>query len=71
MPPQGNYSWVNLSTNANYPANACSISLVDHGNDSYVKVLTTTGEVWETHGDTNGTNFIWTDPWVKVVAQPS
>ncbi|MFF2406691.1 hypothetical protein [Streptomyces sp. NPDC058092] len=62
---------MNLSNNTNYPSNACSISVVDHGNDSYVKVLTTTGQVWETHGVTNDGNFIWLEPWTLLVLQPA
>ncbi|MFJ5774911.1 hypothetical protein [Streptomyces sp. NPDC093094] len=63
-------TWEYLSDNGNYPANACGITISDQGNDAYAKVVTTTGAVYQTHGDTVGTTFVWDEPWIQL-ATPS
>ncbi|MEF2526444.1 MULTISPECIES: hypothetical protein [Streptomyces] len=51
--------------NPAYPANACAIAIEAQGDDAYVKVVTTAGTVWQTHGDVNGAGFVWDEPWVQ------
>ncbi|MGW1667456.1 hypothetical protein [Streptomyces sp. NPDC002324] len=76
QPPQGVYVWEDLTDDdlplnqpPDFPANACSISISAQGNDAWVKVVTTGGAVWETHGDTNG-GFLWDEPWVPLAPLP-
>lgn len=49
----------------------CSVGIEAQGDDAYIKVLTTGGEVWQTHGDVNGTNFIWDEAWVQRTTPPA
>ncbi|WP_051795670.1 hypothetical protein [Streptomyces sp. NRRL S-87] len=72
--PGGTIVWQDLSNtvagpgdpvNPDFPANACAIAIEAQGNDAFVKVLTTTGTVWQTHGDTNGGTFVWDEPWTQ------
>ncbi|MFG3038943.1 hypothetical protein ACGFYZ_18810 [Streptomyces sp. NPDC048330] len=51
--------------NPNYPAGACAVGYEAQGNHAYVKVLTTGGQVWQTHGDTVGATFVWDEAWVQ------
>ncbi|MFD5328311.1 hypothetical protein [Streptomyces sp. NPDC127092] len=51
--------------NANFPGGACGVSYDNQGNTALVKIVTVNGQVWQTVGDTNGTNFIWNQPWVQ------
>lgn len=48
-PVPGPYSWKNLTTPANpgHPRNACSVSIASEGNTVRIKVLTTTGDIYE------------------------
>jgi hypothetical protein len=64
----GAYVWQDLTDagNEGFPAGACAISISAQGNDAWIKVLTTGGEVWETHGDTAGTTFVWDEDWVEL-----
>ena len=51
--------------NPNYPATACGIAIEAQGNDAFVKVITPTGAVWQTHGDIMGNTFVWDEAWVQ------
>ncbi|QQM42206.1 hypothetical protein [Streptomyces liliifuscus] len=64
--PPGDYEWEELSDNRNYPKNACAISISADGEEAWVKVLTTNGRVYETHGDTDGSDFVWDERWKKL-----
>ncbi|MFD9444141.1 hypothetical protein ACFWBR_32945 [Streptomyces sp. NPDC060006] len=68
MQPQGTYAWQDLTNadNPRFPTTACAVSISAQGNDAWIKVLTTGGEVWETHGDTNGTTFVWNEGWTQL-----
>ncbi|MFD3996815.1 hypothetical protein ACFWSQ_29245, partial [Streptomyces sp. NPDC058583] len=57
--------------NPNYPAGVCSVGIEAQGDDAYIKVLTTGGQVYQTHGDVNGANFIWDEGWVLRTAPPA
>ncbi|MFD9567274.1 hypothetical protein [Streptomyces sp. NPDC059994] len=67
-PPGGTIVWQDLTNtdNPRYPANACAISISSQGNDAWIKVVTTAGTVYQTHGDTNGTNFVWDEGWTPL-----
>ncbi|MFD3312959.1 hypothetical protein [Streptomyces sp. NPDC058656] len=64
--PPGDYEWEEISDNRNYPKNACAISISTDGDEAWVKVLTTNGRVYETHGDTDGSDFVWDEKWRKL-----
>ncbi|WP_405568329.1 hypothetical protein OG418_25555 [Streptomyces phaeochromogenes] len=66
--PFGEYDWDEISDEENFPKNACSISISVSGlgNDAYIKVLTTKGRVYETHGDRDGEDFVWDEAWEKL-----
>ncbi|MFC9295586.1 hypothetical protein ACFTWH_25775 [Streptomyces sp. NPDC057011] len=54
--------WQDLSGILGYPNGgaagvACGVSLEAQGGDAYVKVLTTTGRVYQLHIDITGSNF--------------
>ncbi|MFD8292228.1 hypothetical protein ACFV2B_28955 [Streptomyces lavendulae] len=51
--------------NPNYPAGVCGVSFSSQGNDAWVKVVTASGQVWQTHGDVNGANFVWDEAWIQ------
>ncbi|MFJ7267171.1 hypothetical protein ACIQV3_10985 [Streptomyces sp. NPDC099050] len=51
--------------NPNYPANVCGVAILAQGNNAYVKVVTSTGTVWQTHGDINNNTFVWDEGWVQ------
>ncbi|MFJ8159829.1 hypothetical protein ACIRBY_02740 [Streptomyces sp. NPDC096136] len=51
--------------NPNYPAGVCGVSIGSQGGDAWVKVVTASGQVWQTHGDVNGTSFVWDEPWIQ------
>ncbi|MEU6984681.1 hypothetical protein ABZ946_14855, partial [Streptomyces sp. NPDC046324] len=51
--------------NPDYPANVCAVGIEARGANAYVKVLTTDGTVWQTHGDVGGTSFVWDEPWTQ------
>ncbi|MFI5861346.1 hypothetical protein [Streptomyces sp. NPDC051546] len=51
--------------NPNYPANVCGVAIESRGNDAFVKVVTATGTVWQTHGDINGGTFVWDEGWIQ------
>ncbi|WMX46571.1 hypothetical protein RGF97_19460 [Streptomyces roseicoloratus] len=51
--------------NPDFPANACGIAMEAQGNDAYVKVITTAGTVYQTHGDVEGNAFIWDEGWTQ------
>ncbi|MFJ7960182.1 hypothetical protein ACIQ62_28225, partial [Streptomyces sp. NPDC096319] len=51
--------------NPNYPPGVCAVGYESQNNNAYVKVLTTSGQVWQTHGDVNGGNFIWDEGWFQ------
>ncbi|TJZ92081.1 hypothetical protein FCI23_55265 [Actinacidiphila oryziradicis] len=68
-PPQGAYVWQNLTdplVHPLYPKNVCDTTISSHGNDTWVKVLTTDGFVWETHCASNGQTLVCTEPWAKL-----
>ncbi|MFD3723160.1 hypothetical protein [Streptomyces sp. NPDC058674] len=71
--PGGVPVWQDLTNadNPGFPAGACSISIESRGNDAWIKVLTTAGTVYQTHGDTNGTNFVWDEAWVQLLPSPT
>ncbi|MGW5341425.1 hypothetical protein [Streptomyces sp. HUAS TT3] len=68
-------AWQNISDaddNPNFPVNrACAISIEAQGNDAYIKVLTTDGQVYQTHGDVEGTDFIWDEAWTLQLPGPN
>ncbi|MFF1482953.1 hypothetical protein ACFVYD_36365 [Streptomyces sp. NPDC058301] len=66
--PGGAIVWQDLtnSDNPHYPDNACGISISSQGKDTWIKVVTTHGTVYQTHGDTNGTTFVWDEGWTKL-----
>lgn len=66
----GDYEWEEISDNRNFPKNACSVSVSLADNDAWVKVLTTQGTVYETHGDRSGSDFEWDERWRKLTDQP-
>ncbi|MFF1559412.1 hypothetical protein [Streptomyces sp. NPDC058279] len=51
--------------NPNYPAGVCGIAIEANDSDAYVKAVTVTGTVWQTHGDVSGTAFVWDEPWLQ------
>ncbi|MFD5142387.1 hypothetical protein [Streptomyces sp. NPDC058401] len=51
--------------NPGYPANVCGVAIESRGNNAFVKVVTATGTVWQTHGDINGNTFVWNEPWLQ------
>ncbi|MFE2235937.1 hypothetical protein ACFXA4_25640 [Streptomyces sp. NPDC059442] len=51
--------------NPDYPANACGIAIEARGNAAYVKVVTTTGTVFQTVGNITGGAFTWNQGWVQ------
>ncbi|MFD5631298.1 hypothetical protein [Streptomyces sp. NPDC127072] len=72
--PGGTIVWQDLtnpvvagsdSANPDYPAGVCAIAIEAQGNDAYVKVVTVGGQVWQTHGDTQGNTFVWNEAWVQ------
>ncbi|MCY0949940.1 hypothetical protein [Streptomyces sp. H27-S2] len=71
--PGGAPVWQDLTNadNPGYPAGACSISIQNQGNDAWIKVLTTAGTVYQTHGDTNGANFVWDEAWIQLLPSPT
>ncbi|MFD3328367.1 hypothetical protein [Streptomyces sp. NPDC058701] len=71
--PGGAPVWQDLTDedNPGYPARACSISIQTQGNDAWIKVLTRGGTVYQTHGDTNGANFVWDEPWIQLLPSPT
>ncbi|MFH8840805.1 hypothetical protein [Streptomyces sp. NPDC017868] len=48
-----------------FPGNACGISIEAQGNDAFVKIVRTNGEVWQTHGDIQGQTFVWDEGWFQ------
>ncbi|MFE7094180.1 hypothetical protein [Streptomyces erythrochromogenes] len=66
--------WQNI-TNADNPGfpfgSACAISITGQGINTYIRVLTTDNRVYQTHGDTNGTNFIWDEGWTELTPAPA
>ncbi|WP_344071118.1 hypothetical protein [Streptomyces crystallinus] len=66
--PGGAIVWTDLTNadNPNYPAHVCGISIDSHGNDTWIKVVTTDGTVYQTHGDTNGQTFTWDEGWTQL-----
>ncbi|WP_329546566.1 hypothetical protein OG548_21715 [Streptomyces sp. NBC_01356] len=72
--PGGTIVWQDLtnpvvsgtdSANANYPSGVCAIAIEAQGNDAFVKVVTEGGQVWQTHGDTQGGTFVWDEGWIQ------
>ncbi|MFB9552733.1 hypothetical protein [Streptomyces roseoviridis] len=51
--------------NPGFPGNACGVAFADQGMTAFVKIVTTTGQVWQTMGNTAGANFIWNQPWFQ------
>ena len=66
--PLGEYSWDEISDEDNFPKNACSItiSVSTVGNDAWIKVLTTKGRVYETHGNRDNDEFVWDEEWERL-----
>ncbi|WP_030956850.1 hypothetical protein [Streptomyces sp. NRRL S-378] len=65
--------WQNVSDgdNPGFPAaTACGIALVNQGTNTYIRVLTTDNRVYQTHGDTNGTTFVWDEGWTELTPGP-
>jgi hypothetical protein len=76
-PPQGVYAWEDLTDDDlpdgrpnNFPDDACAISISAQGDDAWIKVVTTDGAVWETHGDTMDGTFVWDERWSPLAALP-
>ncbi|MFZ3498875.1 hypothetical protein ACODT5_37635 [Streptomyces sp. 5.8] len=73
--PGGVPVWQNISDaddNPGFPVGlACGISIAAQGNDAYIKVLTTTGQVFQTHGDTMGGTFVWDEAWTQLLPAPN
>jgi hypothetical protein len=65
QPTEGPYTWIDLSNNGGYPgATSCGVAISSQGNDLWVTVLTTTGEVWQTHCDVQGTTLVCNEDWI-------
>ncbi len=73
--PGGVPVWQNISDaddNPGFPVGrACGISIAAQGNDAYIKVLTTNGQVFQTHGDVAGATFIWDEAWTQLLPAPN
>jgi hypothetical protein len=66
LPTMSPYTWVNLSSNDNYPGpSVCGVGVSTQGNDLWVQVLTTGGQVWQTHCNVPGTTLTCTGAWVQ------
>ncbi|MEU9105872.1 hypothetical protein AB0D54_16125 [Streptomyces xanthophaeus] len=67
--------WQNISDaddNPGFPVGrACGISIFAQGDDAFIKVLTTDGGVYQTHGDVNGANFVWDEAWFPQAPGPN
>ncbi|MFF0723442.1 hypothetical protein [Streptomyces sp. NPDC004134] len=70
-PTVGDFVWNDLSDNTDYPANACSVGITTQGNDLWVQVLTTDGQVWQTHCDVPGTTLTCDEAWIQQTTPPS
>ncbi|MFF5004229.1 hypothetical protein ACFY3G_15460 [Streptomyces phaeochromogenes] len=65
--PVGDYEWEKISDNRYFPKNACAVSISTDGDDeAWIKVLTTNGRVWETHGNEESDEFVWDERWKKL-----
>ncbi len=72
LPTMGAYTWVNLSGNTNYPGpSVCGVGVSTQGNDLWVQVLTTGGQVWQTHCNVPGTTLTCTEAWVQQKPPPT
>ncbi|WP_329381688.1 hypothetical protein OG625_17830 [Streptomyces sp. NBC_01351] len=69
-PAPGPYSWKNLTTAANpgHPRNACSVSIVREATTVRIKLLTTTGDIYENYC-THSAGGVVTCPsgWTAIV----
>ncbi|WP_405424183.1 hypothetical protein [Streptomyces erythrochromogenes] len=66
--------WQNITDadNPGFPfGRACGIAITGQGINTYIKVLTTDNRVYQTHGDTNGTNFVWDEGWTELTPAPA
>ncbi|MGW6939542.1 hypothetical protein ACWGF3_11120 [Streptomyces xanthophaeus] len=67
--------WQNISDpddNPGFPVGlACGISIFTQGDNAWVKVLTTTGGVYQTHGNVSMNNFIWAEAWFPQLPGPN
>ncbi|WP_405997237.1 hypothetical protein [Streptomyces sp. NBC_00829] len=61
----GTITWTDLSNgdNPGYPSNVCGITISSLGANAWVRVVTTAGTVFQTHGDVGGTSFVWDEGW--------
>ncbi|MFZ3471538.1 hypothetical protein ACODT3_18820 [Streptomyces sp. 4.24] len=50
---------------------ACGISIDVRGDNAWVKVLTTTGQVYQTHGDLGMATFVWDEAWFPRLPAPN
>ncbi|MCY0935030.1 hypothetical protein [Streptomyces sp. H34-S4] len=72
--PGGAPVWQNISNadNPGFPGRlACGISIAAQGGDAFIKVLTTTGQVYQTHGDVTGMTFVWDEAWTQLLPAPN
>ena len=69
------YDWEEISDNRNFPKHACAISISAIANDAWIKVLTTNGRIWETHGERTpvgsrskavSDEFDWDERWKRL-----
>lgn len=72
LPEMGPYTWVNLSGNTDYPGpSVCGVGVSTQGNDLWVQVLTTGGQVWQTHCNVQGMTLTCTEAWVQQTPLPT
>jgi hypothetical protein len=78
-PAGSGFTWTDLSTHPGFPGGACGVADVVHGKDLIIKMITSTGDVWETSCGINGAGDLdcnqrtggAANPWVKVATQPA
>ncbi|MFD9126045.1 hypothetical protein [Kitasatospora sp. NPDC059571] len=69
-PPSQAY-WVDLSGNTGYPGTSvCGVAVADHGNDLFVRTVTTSGALYETSCNEAGgmpANLVCNNAWVPIL----
>ncbi|MDH6224396.1 MULTISPECIES: collagen-like protein [Streptomyces] len=71
-PTVGPFTWVDLSDNPGYPGpSSCGVGISTQGNDLWVQVLTTGGQIWQTHCALEGTTLTCTEAWLPQTVPPT
>ncbi|MEU3555358.1 hypothetical protein [Streptomyces fragilis] len=71
-PTVGPFTWVDLSDNPGYPGpTSCGVGVSTHGNDLWVQVLTSGGQIWQTHCSLEGMTLACTEAWVSQTVPPA